>query len=154
MDITDKKWSVRLLKMAKDVASWSKDTSTKVGAVITTADGKPISWGFNGMPMGIDDNIPERHTRPEKYKWMCHAERNAMDLASRSDLSNCVMFVTLAPCANCAQSIIQRGIRTVVVDASGTVDKVPAHWTEEMTTANQMMLEAGVNIIPVDLIHS
>ena len=154
MDITDKKWSVRLLKMAKDVASWSKDTSTKVGAVITTADGKPISWGFNGMPMGIDDNIPERHMRPEKYKWMCHAERNAMDLASRSDLSNCVMFVTLAPCANCAQSIIQRGIRTVVVDASGTVDKVPAHWTEEMITANQMMLEAGVNIIPVDLIHS
>jgi dCMP deaminase len=154
MDITDKKWSVRLLKMAKDVASWSKDTSTKVGAVITTADGKPISWGFNGMPMGIDDNIPERHTRPEKYKWMCHAERNAMDLASRSDLSNCVMFVTLAPCANCAQSIIQRGIRTVVVDANGTVDKVPAHWTEEMITANQMMLEAGVNIIPVDLFHS
>lgn len=154
MNITDKKWSVRLLKMAKDVASWSKDTSTKVGAVITTADGKPISWGFNGMPMGIDDNIPERHMRPEKYKWMCHAERNAMDLASRSDLSNCVMFVTFAPCANCAQSIIQRGIRTVVVDASGTVDKVPAHWTEEMTTANQMMLEAGVNIIPVDLLHS
>lgn len=154
MNITDKKWSVRLLKMAKDVASWSKDTSTKVGAVITTADGKPISWGFNGMPMGIDDNIPERHMRPEKYKWMCHAERNAMDLASRSDLSNCVMFVTFAPCANCAQSIIQRGIRTVVVDASGTVEKVPAHWTEEMTTANQMMLEAGVNIIPVDLIHS
>lgn len=153
MDITDKKWSVRLLKMAKNVASWSKDTSTKVGAVITTADGKPISWGFNGMPMGIDDNIPERHMRPEKYKWMCHAERNAMDLASRSDLSNCVMFVTFAPCANCAQSIIQRGIRTVVVDASSTVDKVPAHWTEEMTTANQMMLEAGVNIIPVDLIH-
>ena len=154
MDITDKKWSVRLLKMAKNVASWSKDTSTKVGAVITTADGKPISWGFNGMPVGIDDSIPERHMRPEKYKWMCHAERNAMDLASRSDLSNCVMFVTLAPCANCAQSIIQRGIRTVVVDASGTVDKVPAHWTEEMTTANQMMLEAGVNIIPVDLLHS
>lgn len=153
MDITDKKWSVRLLKMAKDVASWSKDTSTKVGAVITTADGKPISWGFNGMPMGIDDNIPERHMRPEKYKWMCHAERNAMDLASRSDLSNCVMFVTLAPCANCAQSIIQRGIKTVVVDASGTVDKVPAHWSEEMVTANQMMLEAGVNIIPVELIH-
>jgi dCMP deaminase len=153
MNITDKKWSVRLLKMAKDIAAWSKDTSTKVGAVITTADGKPISWGFNGMPMGIDDDIPERHMRPEKYKWMCHAERNAMDLASRSDLSNCVMFVTLAPCANCAQSIIQRGIRTVVVDADHTVDKVPAHWTEEMTTANQMMIEAGVNIIPVESTH-
>jgi dCMP deaminase len=153
MNITDKKWSVRLLKMAKDIASWSKDTSTKVGAVITTADGKPISWGFNGMPMGINDDVPERHMRPEKYKWMCHAERNAMDLASRSDLSDCVMFVTFAPCANCAQSIIQRGIRTVVIDANYTVGKVPAHWTEEMTTANQMMLEAGVNIIPIELIH-
>ena len=67
MDVTNNKWAGRILKMAIEVASWSKDESTKVGAVITTAEGAPVSWGFNGMPMGIDDTIPERHERPLKY---------------------------------------------------------------------------------------
>ena len=148
MEITSNKWAGRLLKMAHDVASWSKDESTKVGAVITTNDGKPISWGFNGMPMGTDDTVTERHDRPLKYKWFCHAERNAMDLASRSDLSECVMFVTFSPCTNCAQSIIQRGIKTLVVDENYTAEKMPERWQEDMIVAKEMLIEAGVKILP------
>lgn len=147
MNVTDEKWVGRLLKMAKDIATWSKDDSTKVGAVITTTQGRPISWGFNGMPMGVDDDVPERHERPYKYKWMAHAERNAMDLASKADLSDCVMFVTFSPCANCAQSIIQRGIKTVIVDEDYTVDKMPERWQEDMIVAKEMLEEAGVQII-------
>jgi len=146
MNVLDGKWSGRLLKMAKDVAAWSKDESTKVGAVITTIDGHPVSWGFNGMAIGIDDTVPERHVRPYKYKWMCHAERNAMDLA-RGSLEGCVMFVTFSPCTNCAQSIIQRRIKTVVVDANFTADKMPEHWKEDMLVAEEMLKEAGVDII-------
>lgn len=137
----------RMLKMAKDVASWSKDESTKVGAVITTTTGRPVSWGFNGPPMGINDQVPERHVRPYKYKWFCHAERNAMDLASKPDLSDCVMFVTFSPCSNCAQSIIQRGIKVLVVDADHTADKMPERWQEDMVVAVEMLEEAGVKII-------
>lgn len=147
MDVTNNKWAGRLLKMAKEVASWSKDDSTKVGAVITTADGKPVSWGFNGMPMGIDDTVPERHVRPYKYKWMAHAERNAMDLASLADLTGCVMFVTFSPCTNCAQSIIQRKISTLIVDEEYTADKMPERWQEDMLVATEMLEEAGVRII-------
>jgi dCMP deaminase len=148
VDITNKKWAGRLLKMAKDIAQWSKDDSTKVGAVITTIDGAPISWGFNGMPMGVDDSVAERHIRPNKYKWMAHAERNAMDLASKADLSDCVMFVTFSPCSNCAQSIIQRKIKTLVVDENFTAGKMPERWQEDMLVAQEMLLEAGVKIIP------
>lgn len=147
MDITNKKWAGRLLKMAKDVASWSKDESTKVGAVITTADGTPVSWGFNGMPMGIDDTVPERHERPYKYKWMAHAERNAMDLAPRGDLNGCVMFVTFSPCSNCAQSIIQRKIKTLVIDENYIAEKMPERWQEDVLVAQEMLLEAGVKIL-------
>ena len=147
MDVTNKKWSGRLLKMAKDISKWSKDGSTKVGAVITTLDGRPISWGFNGMPMGIDDDVPERHERPLKYKWFGHAERNAMDLASQADLSNCAMFVTFSPCSTCAQSIIQRGIKTVVVDGNFTADKMPDRWKEDMLIALEMFGEADVKVI-------
>jgi len=146
MNVLDGKWSGRLLKMAKDVAAWSKDESTKVGAVITTIDGHPVSWGFNGMAIGIDDTVPERHVRPYKYKWMCHAERNAMDLA-RGSLEGCVMFVTFSPCTNCAQSIIQRRIKTVVVDANFTADKMPEHWKEDMLVAEEMLKEAGVDVV-------
>lgn len=147
MDITNGKWLGRLLKMAKDVASWSKDDSTKVGSVITTNNGKPVSWGFNGMPMGVNDDVPERHERPIKYKWFSHAEQNAMDLAPVGDLSDCVMFVTFSPCSRCAQSIINKQIKTVVVDANFTVDKMPERWQEDMKVAVEMLEEAGVRII-------
>ncbi len=147
MDVINKKWTGRLLKMAKEVASWSKDDSTKVGAVITTLDGSPVSWGFNGMAKGIDDSVPGRMVRPVKYKWMCHAERNAMDLSPRGDLTDCVIFVTFLPCTNCAQSIIQRKIKTVVIDANCTIDTAPAHWKEDMSIALEMFAEAGVSVI-------
>lgn len=147
MDVKNPKWAGRLLGMAKTVASWSKDSSTKVGAVITTNEGAPVSWGFNGMPMGIDDDVPERNIRPNKYKWYCHAERNAMDLASKMDLSGCVMFVTFSPCSSCAQSIIQRKIQTIVVDSDYTADKMPERWQEDMKIAVEMLEEAGIEVI-------
>lgn len=146
MNIIDGKWASRMLNLAKEVASWSKDKSTKVGAVITTEDGTPLSWGFNGMPMGIDDTVPERHERPYKYKWFCHAERNALDLAP-SPVENGVLFVTFSPCSNCAQSIIQCKIKTVVIDSNYTAEKMPERWQEDMTVAVDMLKEAGVSII-------
>lgn len=146
MDITNNKWAGRMLKLAKEVASWSKDQSTKVGAVITTANGSPVSWGFNGMAMGINDDILERHERPEKYKWFCHAERNAMDLAPR-DIEGCIMFVTFCPCSSCAQSIIQRKIKTVVVDANYSEFKMPERWQDDMRVSMKMLEEAGVTVL-------
>lgn len=149
MNVKTKKWATRMLNMAREVASWSKDESTKVGAVITTADGSPISWGFNGMAMGVNDDIPERHDRPMKYKWMCHAERNALDLSNRS-VENCVMFVTFSPCSSCAQSIIQRKIKTVVVDTKSSPENAPDRWKEDMLIAKEMLTEAGVEYLVID----
>jgi dCMP deaminase len=149
MNIVSPKWAARMLGIAHQIASWSKDRSTKVGAIITTEDGSPVSWGFNGMPMGINDNIESRHQRPEKYSWMCHAERNAMDLAPRP-LDNCVMFVTFSPCSSCCQSIIQRKIKTVVIDQAYTADKMPDRWQTDMKTGIEMLREAGVKILELE----
>ncbi len=147
MDVLSPKWTGRLLKMAKDISTWSKDSSTKVGAVITTTDGKPVSWGFNGMPAGIKDDVPERHERPEKYKWFCHAERNALDLAPGGNVKGCIMFVTFCPCTNCAQSIIQRGISTVVIDANQAAENIPDRWKDDMLTSITMLEEAGIKVL-------
>jgi dCMP deaminase len=147
MNILSPKWTSRMLGVAKKFATFSKDESTKVGAVITTSVGRPVSWAFNGMPMGINDDVPERHERPLKYKWFSHAEENAIDLAATGDLSGCVMFVTFSPCSRCARSIINKQIKTVVVDEEFAAHKMPERWQEDMLVALEMLKEAGVEVV-------
>ena len=72
------KWHNRFMDVAKLVATWSKDTSTKVGAVVVGPDKEIRSTGYNGLVRGVDDNIPERMERPTKYDFFEHAERNAV----------------------------------------------------------------------------
>ena len=49
------KWDERYLRLAKEVASWSKDPSTKVGAV-AVLDGSVLAQGYNGFPKYIQDD--------------------------------------------------------------------------------------------------
>lgn len=147
MDVLSDKWLTRMIGLAREVGNWSKDQSTKVGAVITTPEGRPISWGFNGFPMGVNDDVPERHERPLKYKWVAHAEKNCIDLSMTADMTGFVMFVTLSPCSICAQSIIQKKLATVVIDYDGAEDRIPERWREDMDNAQVMLKEAGVNVI-------
>lgn len=117
MDVLSEKWCKRHFRIAYEAASWSKDPSSQVGSVIVDLNGRPRSYGFNGLPVGVRDDIPERNERPEKYNWYEHSERNALYLAQRS-VEDCVMFTTHLPCPDCARGIIQSGIKYVVVDSS------------------------------------
>jgi dCMP deaminase len=113
------KWNKRWMDLAHFVAEWSGDTSTKVGAVIVDEENNLISLGWNDLCRGIKDT-PERRTRPEKYKWTEHAERNAVyNVAGRSGrVGYCVIYSTLFPCTDCARGIIQAtnlDIRQIVV---------------------------------------
>jgi dCMP deaminase len=112
MHVLNEKWIERFLNMASLISQWSKDESTKVGSVIVSPDGDPISFGYNGFPRGVLE-FPERSERPLKYNFSEHAERNAIYL-SRRDLRDCVMFCTHFPCCDCARAIIQSGIGTLV----------------------------------------
>ena len=138
------KWKQRHLRMAFEVASWSKDTSSQVGAVIVSNDGTPRSYGFNGMPRGIDDNVPERHERPEKYMWFEHAERNAI-YQCRSDLEGCIIFITHLPCPDCCRGIIQSGIKHVVVATmNGKDSEFVKLRNENLKITLPMLKEAGI----------
>lgn len=112
----DSKWDSRFMKLAKEIATWSKDESTHVGSVIIGKHKKPLSFGYNGLPRGVNDNVTERQTRPAKYYFFEHAERNAI-YNSDSDLEGSTMYVTHFPCAECARAIIQKQISRVVVDS-------------------------------------
>jgi len=48
-------WDYRYLKLAKEVAQWSKDPSSKIGAVAVGPKGNVLAQGYNGFPRGIFD---------------------------------------------------------------------------------------------------
>ena len=140
-----RKWDHYFMTMAACAQSLSKDTSTRVGCVIVGPDRNVLSTGFNGMPMGVDDDKPERHERPLKYKFFEHAERNAIYLAARAGtaLKGATAYIhPWPPCPDCARALIQAGIVEIVVP----VDPVPARWLEEVRVAREMLHEAGVKM--------
>ena len=139
-------WNYRFMDMAHLVATWSKDPSSKVGAVIVDANRRIISTGYNGLAIGVEDSIERLTNRDIKYKIILHAEENAIMFAKR-DLSGCSLYVTtLPPCAHCASLIIQSGIKTVYACKSD----IPERWKESYDLTTAMFNESGVNLVFLD----
>ena len=112
-------WTDYFLGLAKVASQRSHDIHTQHGCVITDRNHRILGVGYNGFPKGMDDKkLPT--SRPEKYSWMIHAERNA--------LSNCVIrpdngvaYVTGQCCNDCIKALWQEGITEVhMIDGHGT----------------------------------
>jgi dCMP deaminase len=104
------KWELRYLEMAKLVSTWSKDQSTKVGAVIVDSDNTVISVGFNGLPRRIQDTDQRLNNRDVKLKMIIHAEINAIITAKRPLNGTTIYTYPFMSCSQCAGLIIQSGI--------------------------------------------
>ena len=104
------KWELRYLEMAKLVSTWSKDPSTKVGAVIVDSDNTVISVGFNGLPRLIQDTDQRLNNRDIKLKMIIHAEINAIITAKRPLNGTTIYTYPFMSCSQCAGMIIQSGI--------------------------------------------
>ncbi len=144
------KWHHRFMDIAKLISSWSKDPSTKVGAVVVGPDKEIRSTGYNGLVRGVDDDIPERLERPTKYDFFEHAERNAVYNACRigTCLKDCIIYVTSMPCPDCARAIIQAGIKMVVTYKFEPVEGQPVGtWRDKVSYSEQMFKEAGVDCL-------
>lgn len=136
------KWQSRFFDLAYLVASWSKDPSSQIGAVIVDAQNCIISTGFNGLPVGVKDTEERLGDRATKYKMILHAEENAIMFA-KQNLNGCSIYVTkMPPCAHCAALIIQSGIKYVYVPETD----IPERWRESTELTRQMFKEAGVKI--------
>lgn len=134
------KWDGNFLALANTVAMFSKDPSTKVGAVIVDDDNRVISIGYNGFPKGIRDD--ERlHNRELKYEIIVHAEANAL-LFANAPVKGCTIYTwPFQPCSRCASLIIQAGIRRVV-----SVENKDQKWSSNFQLAHDMMTEARIEI--------
>jgi len=135
------KWDSRFIDLADHVSKWSKDPSTQVGAVIVRQDKTVASIGFNGFPRGVDDLEERYNDRATKYKFVCHAEANAI-LTAQESLHACTIYTTpIYPCNECAKMIIQSGI-TRVVTRKLEVER----WTESIDISAMMFKEAGISV--------
>jgi dCMP deaminase len=144
------KWHSRYFNVAKEVASWSKDPSTQVGAVAIGTNGQILAQGFNGFPRNMKDTKERLEDREEKYKRTIHAEMNVILNAAESGISlrGATLYVYgLWPCHLCTLSIIQSGIKTVVA-RKADLNKAE-RWIDSVQRSVDYFHECGVNFITI-----
>ena len=138
-------WDKYFMSMTALIAMKSKDKNTHFGCVIVDSLHRIKATGYNSFVRGLNDNIPERQERPEKYFWFEHSERNAIYNACGNDLSCCTLYVNGIPCMDCARAIIQAGITEVVYwkpKGIYTINK----WREHEVRTFQIFKETGVSM--------
>lgn len=143
------KWDQRYLKLAYEVAQWSKDPSSKIGAITVGAKGQVLSQGFNGFPRGLKDDFTRLHDRETKYKFVVHAEMNAIYNATYNgtSLDGATLYVYGLPiCSECAKGVIQVGIKRVVMPNQ----KVDGKWLGSWMQSESFFDEAGVDFDFID----
>ena len=100
------------MEIAETVSKMSYAKRLQVGAIVVKSN-RIISIGFNGTPSGWDNNCEDENnkTKPE----VIHAEANLIMKLARSNESGMgsVMFLTHAPCIDCAKLIYGSGITQV-----------------------------------------
>ena len=131
-------WDSRFLRIAEEVSSWSKDPSTKVGAVIVDNQNRVVSMGYNGFPKGVCDD-KRLEDREAKYKRIVHAEMNALLFSSRPVVDCRIYTYPFLPCPRCAGPIIQSGINMVISPRSNN-----ERWSADFEISREIFSEAGI----------
>lgn len=135
------KWTNRLLQLADVPAGWSKDPSTKVGAVIADDKHRIVGIGYNGFPRDTRDDALMYADRDRKLPRIIHAEVNAV-LNSNKPVDGCTIYVTHPPCMACSAVIIQSGIRKIV--SRPPSKDFLARWGDQYDLMKEFVKEAKV----------
>ena len=131
-------WDSRFLRIAEEVSTWSKDPSTKVGAVVVDNNNRIVSTGYNGFPQRVADD-DRLNDRTAKYIRIVHAEINALLFANRP-VTNCRIYTyPFLPCPRCAGPLIQAGINMVIAPKNTN-----ERWAEDFKISREILAEAGL----------
>jgi dCMP deaminase len=147
--IQTEKWDIKYLKLAKYVAeNWSKDPSTKVGAVLVNYETGHEFIGYNGFPRGVEDSMDRYNDRELKYKMIVHAEVNAIlkagNLARGASLYVWPSFSIPPICNECAKIAIQSNIKEIIGITPNITDTRFQRWADSMVVSRTMFEEAGI----------
>jgi len=139
------KWDKRFSKLAKFTAEWSKDPSSKVGAVIVNKHNGVVGLGYNGFPRGVEDSIERLENKPKKNDIVIHAEQNAL-LNAGDRAKGATIYVWGKPiCSSCAGLIIQSGIKRVVA-LNPSIENKDSQWYRKGQLSLEMFKEAGIKV--------
>jgi dCMP deaminase len=108
-------WDTWFMTLAYVSSQRSLDPDTKHGCIVVDSERTILSIGYNSPPRGCDDTkIPLN--RPDKYKYMEHAESNAIINAARSgtSLKDSTFYITGMPCHECLRKIINVGAKRII----------------------------------------
>ena len=147
------KWDIRYLELAKFISTWSKDPSTKVGAVIVGSMGQILATGYNGFPRDIWDHDDRLNDRQKKYQYTVHAEMNCIYNSTYAGimLKDSTLYVYgRCICPECSKGIIQSGIRRVVIPSSMFDTPVNGiDWVKDFEEKSLPMLEESGVVVDV-----
>lgn len=135
------KWDKRFVLLAKHVSEWSRDPSTKVGAVIVRPDKTVSSLGFNGFPRGMSDAEELYRDRGVKYDRIIHSEMNAILSANEPVKGHTLYIWPFLSCGRCTIHVIQAGIKRVVAPYSDN-----PRWLESFERSQAYYREANVEV--------
>lgn len=143
------KWDIRFLELAQLVSTWSKDPSTKTGAVIVRPNRTVVSVGFNGFPREMSD-VPEWYAdREEKYLRIIHCEVNALIYSPERVDGYTLYTYPFACCDRCVVQMLQAGI-TRFVFPEPTKDAL-LRWGKAFDKTKKYMKECAVAFLEVPL---
>lgn len=157
---SERRWHEYFFAIIDVIRTKSKDPNTQFGCIVVSKDHDTLSTGYNSFPRGINDNIPARKIRPEKYLYFEHSERNAIYGAARNGTSllGSTLYTQGVPCTDCSRAIIQSGIKRVYYskkfwrDFSAKQDKTKNNsWFFNTKKSLEMLKEAGVKIIGLEI---
>lgn len=124
-------WDDFYMGLAFAVARKSPDLESKHGCFLVDKHHRPLGFGFNGFPRSANDEGLPR-TRPEKYMWMYHSERNAIaNCEHRPEGATC--YITGESCNDCLYALWQHGVKRVIYADRGSamLNKEIRDWTND-----------------------
>lgn len=147
MDINYREFMLRAYREALN----SPDPSTQNGAVLVRPNLGLIGVGCNNFPYGVD----QKHwvDRDAKYLRVVHAEVAALLNAARTGkvTVGSTLVCPWAACSNCAKHIAAAGVtRLIRHKFSNNGVTTGSHWYDDCLIGDEIMTEAGVEIIEVE----
>lgn len=132
------------MRLAREVAGWSKDPSTQVGAVAVSPDRTDIVLGYNGFPRKMVDSPQLYADRALKYPRMIHGEMNLILLARRSLEGYTLYTWPIISCDRCSVHVVQAGFTRCVGPKPGPGME---RWHESLELSRANFAEARVEVL-------
>ena len=148
-EVPHNKWDLRFLELAKFISTWSKDPSTKTGAVIVRPNNSICSVGFNGFPTAMVDDETLYNNRDEKYSRIIHCEMNAAKFATE-DMSGFTLYTyPFMSCDRCFVHMANYGITRFVAPVA-SLDK-QERWETAFARVRAYAVEMGLELVEYDI---